>query len=200
MHVFQPTMDRPMTHKHLIKKRLCRVLLTLYIFFFLGNQFISAQNKSLETTGDVLFVAIPALAYGTTFLKNDKKGSRQFEKSFLVNIAMTAGLKILIEKQRPNMENGNSFPSGHSSVTFQGASFFQRRYGWKFGVPAYLLAGFTGYTRINADKHDLTDVIAGAVIGIGSTYLFTTPYQKEHMELSFSTLDNTYLIGFRFKF
>ena len=106
----------------------------------------------------------------------------------------------MIDKQRPNMENGNSFPSAHTSITFQGASFLQRRYGWKNGWPAYLLAGFTGYTRINADKHDVFDVIAGAVIGIGSTYLFTTPYQKEHMELSFSSNEQTYLIGFKFKF
>ena len=161
---------------------------------------MSSQGNALESTGDVLFVAIPAIAFGTTILKKDKKGSKQFVKGFLVNFATTAGLKILIDKQRPNMENGNSFPSGHTSVTFQSASFMQRRYGWKYGAPAYLLAGFTGYTRLNADKHDLTDVIAGAVIGIGSTYLFTTPYQQEHMELTFSSENSTYLVGFKFKF
>jgi membrane-associated phospholipid phosphatase len=175
-------------------------LLTLYFFLFIVFQSVSSQNKTLETSGDVIFVALPAIAFGTTFLKKDKEGSQQFVKSFLVNFTTTAALKILIHKQRPNMENFNAFPSGHTSVSFQGASFIQRRYGWKYGLPAYVLAGFTGFTRINADKHDFTDVFAGALLGIGSTYLFTTPYQQEHMELSFNRFDNTYLIGFKFKF
>lgn len=80
------------------------------------------------------------------------------------------------------------------------ASFLQRRYGWKYGAPAYVLAGFTGYSRINAQKHDGWDILAGAVIGIGNTYLFTTPYQEEHLEVTFSSWDDHYMLGFRFKF
>ncbi len=92
------------------------------------------------------------------------------------------------------------FPSGHTSTTFQSASFIQRRYGWKYGIPAYALAAFTGYSRINAQKHDGWDVLAGAVVGIGSSYLFTTPYQKEHMELTLSSWQNQRLLGFTYKF
>ena len=58
----------------------------------------------------------------------------------------------------------------------------------------------SGYTRLEADKHDIIDVLAGAVIGVGSTYLFTTPYQQEHMELTYSNRDGNYLIGFKYKF
>jgi len=42
--------------------------------------------------------------------------------------------------------------------------------------------------------------LAGAVIGVGSSYLFTTSYQQEHMELTFNNSDGNYLIGFRYKF
>ena len=80
-------------------------------------------------------------------------------------------LKLLIDKQRPNMENNNAFPSGHTSTTFQSASFIQRRYGWKYGIPAYILSSYTGITRLTADKHDVIDIVAGAVVGIGSTLL-----------------------------
>ncbi|GAL64570.1 membrane-associated phospholipid phosphatase [Algibacter lectus] len=38
------------------------------------------------------------------------------------------------------------------------------------------------------------------MVGIGSTYLFTTPYQKEHYELTFSGGDGNYLLGFKYKF
>jgi membrane-associated phospholipid phosphatase len=75
-----------------------------------------------------------------------------------------------------------------------------KKYGWIYGRPAYILAGYTGYSRINAQKHDDWDVLAGAVAGIGSVYLFTTPYQKEHMELSFANDAASFSLGFIYKF
>ncbi len=174
--------------------------LLLFGMIFLSTQRMFCQDKAVERSGDFLFVALPAVALGTTLIKDDSKGTWQFAKGFLTNAALTMTLKLLIDKERPNMENNNAFPSGHTSVTFQSAAFIQRRYGWKYGIPAYVLSSYTGFTRVNADKHEVIDVLAGAVIGIGSTYLFTTPYQQEHMELSFGKFEGTYLIGFKFKF
>ena len=174
-------------------------LFILSVLIILSHSSFS-QNKTLETSGDVFLFVMPAVALGSTLIKGDKKGTWQFTKGFVVNQALTMGLKVIIDKQRPNMENNDSFPSGHTSTTFQSAAFIQKRYGWKYGIPSYLLAGFTGYSRLDADKHDIYDVLAGAVIGVGSSYLFTTPYQQEHMELTFSAGDGDYLLGFKFKF
>ena len=175
-----------------------KLLIISILFVFSHSSF--SQNSTIKTSGDILVFTLPVVAGGTTLILGDKKGAWQFTKGFLVNGAVSFGLKSIIEKQRPNMENNNSFPSVHTSIAFQSASFIQRRYGWKYGIPAYILSGYTGYTRIEADKHDIFDVMAGAVIGVGSTYLFTTPYQKEHMELTYSNKDGSYLIGFRYKF
>ena len=90
-------------------------------------------------------------------------------------------MKRIIRKKRPEGSTAyNAFPSGHTSSAFQGASFIQRRYGWKFGLPAYVLAGFVGYSRIEGlnDRHDFWDVLGGAAVGIGSTYLFTKPFDS----------------------
>jgi len=175
-----------------------KLLIISLLFVYIHTSF--SQNNTIKTSGDILVFALPVAASGTTLILGDKKGAWQFTKGFLVNGAVSFGLKSIIDKQRPNMENNNSFPSAHTSIAFQSASFIQRRYGWKYGIPAYILSGYTGYTRIEADKHDIFDVMAGAVIGVGSTYLFTTPYQKEHMELTYSNNDGNYLIGFRYKF
>ena len=175
-----------------------KLLIISILFLYAHSSF--SQNKTITTSGDILIYALPVAAGGTTVILGDKKGAWQFTKGFLLNGVVSFTLKGLIDKQRPNMENNNSFPSAHTSITFQSASFIQRRYGWKYGIAAYILSGYTGYTRIEADKHDIFDVLAGAVIGVGSTYLFTTPYQKKHMELTYSNQDGNYLIGFRYKF
>lgn len=170
----------------------------LLLLFCFSN--LNSQNKTIETAGDVLLFAVPAAAFTTTLILKDKKGSWQFTKAFLTNAAVTYGLKVALNKPRPFNNGDNAFPSGHTSTTFQGASFIHRRYGFKYSVPAYLAAGFTAFSRIDAQKHDGWDILAGAVVGIGSTYLFTTPYQQEHMELTMNSTNGNYLLGFIYKF
>ena len=179
-----------------ISSKLMAFLLVLLCSF--SN--LSAQNKTVEGVGDIILFVLPATTLATTFIIDDTKGSWQFTKAFLLTEAVTYGLKFSIDKKRPDMSNNNSFPSGHTSTTFQSASFIHRRYGFKYSIPAYALAGFTAFSRIDAKKHDGWDIFVGAVIGIGSSYLFTTEYQKEHMELTFSSQESSYLLGFNYKF
>lgn len=181
-----------MTQKKLL------LLLWLMVLFCLPKH-TSAQNETIETIGDVILVALPTTALGTTLIKEDYKGTLQLFGGMFTNVAITHGLKVTVNKPRPDRSDNRSFPSGHTSISFQGASFIQKRYGWKLGIPAYALAGFAGYSRIQANKHDGWDVLAGAIIGIGSTYIFTTPYQKEHMELSFQSGKGQYLLGLVYK-
>ena len=61
-------------------------------------------------------------------------------------------------------------------MAFQGAAFLQRRYYWQYGVPAYALASYVGYSRVNNDHHDSRDVLAGALIGIAASYYFAEPF------------------------
>ena len=159
-----------------------------------------SQSDVTKTSGDILLVIMPTTVICTTFIIGDKEGSTQFLKAFVLNEIITYGLKSIVNKERPDMSNNHSFPSAHTSTTFQSASFIQRRYGWKYGLPAFVLSSYTGFTRLNAKKHDFIDVLAGAVIGVGSTYLFTSKYQKEHMELTFSKYENNFLIGYKYKF
>ena len=176
------------------------ILFSLIFFLLLCSKSTHAQSRTIETTGDVLLFTLPATALTTSLIIKDYEGTWQFAKSALLNQAVTIGLKYATGKSRPNNNGERAFPSGHTSTTFQSAAFIQKRYGWKYGIPAYALAGFTGYSRINAQKHDGWDVLAGAVIGIGISYLFTTPYQKEHMELTFASDADRISIGFRYKF
>lgn len=160
-------------------------------------------ERGIQETGDVIQLALPATVFLATLIDNDKKSSWQFVKSFGTNLALTYILKYVINKPRPDgATDGHAFPSGHTSVAFQSASFVQRKYGWKYGIPAYVLAGFVSYSRIEGlnDRHDGWDVLGGIIVGVGSTYLFTSEYQRDHFELSFSSKNNSYQVGLTYKF
>ncbi len=161
------------------------------------------RETAIEKFGDYGQFAPTAFALATTLVKKDKEGFWQLAKSASANLTATWVLKYAIDKPRPEgRTDGHAFPSGHTSFAFQGASFLQKRYGWKYGIPAYTLAAIVGYSRIEGvnNRHDEWDVLAGAVVGIGSTYLFTTPYAKSHFELSFSSGEEGHMVGFVFKF
>ncbi|MBI2383795.1 MAG: phosphatase PAP2 family protein [Gammaproteobacteria bacterium] len=94
---------------------------------------------------------------------------------------VTYGLKYGVQEQRPNGA-GESFPSGHTSISFAGAEFIRKQYGWGWGVPAYLAASYVGWSRVESGNHWTHDVLAGAAIGILSNH------DLERIELPFGTL------------
>lgn len=182
-----------------MSKQLLFVPIAVFLLF-LNIHRANAQKSGIETAGDIGLIVVPAAALSISLFKGDGQGTWQFTKGFLLNQAVTYGLKVAINKPRPFNNGDNAFPSGHTSTTFQGASFIHKRYGFKYSIPAYAIAGFTAFSRIDAQKHDGWDILAGSVIGIGSTLLFTTEYQQEHMELTFDSSYGDYLLGFKYKF
>lgn len=78
-------------------------------------------------------------------------------------------LKSVTKVQRPDGSSRNSFPSGHTATAFMGAELLRKEY-WNvspwIGVAGYAVAAGTGFFRMYNDRHWLTDVIAGAGIGI----------------------------------
>tara|TARA_B110000503_G_C7130643_1_gene406672 strand:+ start:509 stop:1258 length:750 start_codon:yes stop_codon:yes gene_type:complete len=81
-------------------------------------------------------------------------------------------LKKTSNIMRPDNSSKNSFPSGHTATAFMGAEFLYQEYKdvsiW-YGLSGYAVAAGTGYFRMYNDRHWLTDVAAGAGIGILST-------------------------------
>jgi membrane-associated phospholipid phosphatase len=50
-------------------------------------------------------------------------------------------------------------------MSFMWATVLSRNYGLKVGIPAYAVAGYVGATRLQENKHHMSDIFAGATIG-----------------------------------
>lgn len=152
------------------RKILQKCMIIAVSFFLLPSQFTLA-SLNVEKAGDILQFAIPLAGYASTFVWDDPHGRMQLYKSVAVDLLVVHGLKNLVDKKRPN-GGSQSFPSGHTSIAFVGATFIQTQYGFKYAIPAYIAATFVGYSRVESDHHDVTDVVAAALIGMGITFYF----------------------------
>ena len=133
-----------------------------------------ARADSVERAGDILQIALPVTAYGMTIAFDDFEGARQLTRSFLATMTATVALKYAVDAQRPD-GGAQSFPSGHTAAAFAGAAFIQQRYGWRLGIPAYSAAAFVAWSRVDAGRHHVEDVVAGAGLAMLSAFLLTTP-------------------------
>lgn len=83
--------------------------------------------------------------------------------------------KYSVKEMRPDNSTRNSFPSGHTATAFVAATVLHKEYGltrspW-FSVGGYAVAMSTGFMRVLNNRHWISDVMAGAGIGILSTEL-----------------------------
>ena len=90
----------------------------------------------------------------------------------MVSGIITDGLKLLTNRARP--DGGEySFPSGHTSSAFASAAVLHGHFGWKVGVPSYVVATYVASSRMALNRHFVTDVVFGAGIGIASGWATT---------------------------
>jgi hypothetical protein len=173
----------------------------------LDNDALKALNAEVEedvwierthkkTNIDNYLQYVPAVAvYGLNAV--GIKGKHNFRDrtiiyamSTVITTAIVGTTKKITGEWRPDESNSLSFPSGHTATAFAAAEFLRKEYKdvsiW-YGVGGYAVAAVTGYLRIYNNKHWLSDVIAGAGVGIFSTdisyYLYPTIsrwFSKKH--------------------
>jgi len=151
--------------------------LTALLLIAVACDLHAKEETDLTRFGDIAQFALPALGLGATWIYDDKEGAKQWGWSGLTAVGTTTVLKGVYEKIRPNASSSaTSFPSGHTTAAFWGASFLDMRYGRWWGVPAYTAAGITAYSRIISDNHHVDDTLMGASIAMFSSWYWVTPH------------------------
>ena len=85
-------------------------------------------------------------------------------------LSLGYAFKYTVNRERPDGSDNRSFPSGHTLFSFTGAELTRMDYGLGWGAGAYAVAVFTAGERLWGNRHWLTDVLAGAGIGILSAH------------------------------
>lgn len=103
---------------------------------------------------------------------------RDLVRAQVLSQTLVQAVKYTVRRERPDASNNKSFPSGHSASAFATATVLHRHYGWKIGVPAYVLGGYVSLARMAWNRHHATDVVMGAGFGIASARTVTMSMAK----------------------
>lgn len=156
------------------------------------NALVWSNTKLAATMSDIfLFGVMPAAAFASPLATNHDYGRAALTigEAAVVTGVITQVAKFSVARGRPFAYYGNdysspdsklSFFSGHTSYSFalalSSAMLLSESYPqYSAGIYAssLLIAALPGYLRIAADKHYLTDVLTGAIVGSAIAYGIT---------------------------
>lgn len=145
--------------------------------------------------GQAVAIAIPVVAGGIALAHDwDWTGVKELTVDTGLTVGTALLLKQIVREQRPDGSDWHSFPSDTAALAFAPAAFLWDRYGWEYGVPAYLAAGYVGYERVNSKQHHWYDVAASAAIGWGYSRLITTRYHHKRFYTNvYASADGAYV-------
>ncbi|RMH43093.1 MAG: phosphatase PAP2 family protein [Alphaproteobacteria bacterium] len=131
---------------------------------------VATTERSAERYGDRLQVALPLMAWGCEALNGH---AAEYLLRYVVMFTAAHGSKRLLGDAPFNIRpdgGGHGMPSAHTSTAVLGASSLVQEclVGHPFvqGV-TIISAGFVGASRIEAERHDIWQVLAGALLGWG---------------------------------
>lgn len=150
------------------------------------------RNPSLDVgfrklTNSITYTDIgtPVILFTVAAIKHDSVAKRKavyIGSSLLLSAAISGIIKKAVKEPRPfvtypeiqklTKAGSESFPSGHTTDAFSLATSLTLVYPkWYVAVPAYTYASAIGYSRMHLGVHYPGDVLAGAIIGSGTTFL-----------------------------
>lgn len=150
---------------------------------FMPDSFSHVQD-SLSTATEMLTLSIPLLPLSGILSAGKQLSIKKlslYAGAELLNYAAVEALKAFFQRPRifPDQsdEPNDSFPSGHTSAVWVGASFITMlmekdpELAGEYKIPVeaavWAAAGITTALRVTSGEHYLSDVLAGAAIGAG---------------------------------
>ena len=156
-------------------------------------------GKSAYLDAVVIFIAhwlvyvLAVVLIALWFFNRDKLRTRMalvsaFASFFVARLIIVEFIRAIIPRARPFLAhsavqliakgNESSFPSGHAAALFAIATAIYF-YNKKAGVLLCIVAILVSIARVIAGVHYPSDIIAGAIVGIGTAWIFKIFFKEK---------------------
>src|SRR5213594_316683 len=138
----------------------------------------------ITTLGGTYILALFAIPL---WLRGQREATFDFILILVLTVVVTTAIKYLVDRSRPCVDSAfgaqtlpgyrcetepdPSFPSGHASRAFALAGLVALRFRWRAGGAAMAFATLVGVSRVYMGLHWPSDILGGAIVGIGIAVL-----------------------------
>lgn len=171
----------------------------------------NVEGKNLfinkNTARDLAHIGSGALgvSIAATQILFDQENGLMHARALALTSLTHVTLAFLVQRPRPDGRGDflpfpSAYPSGHAASAFATAGSLAYAYGWKAGVPAYLMATAISLARVYDNSHWISDIAAGTTLGVFWARASHQAHQQQSLSQSmawmpFATYDT---LGFNF--
>lgn len=155
----------------------------LLVLFLTANHVDAARPAGCKAKRDDTKIAdfgktaMPIAALSVSLVKKDWFGAALSQALAHGLYPLNDKLEGKIGKKRPCGCTG-AFPSGHMIMYASSSSYLHYRYGWEYGLPAYIATIGFAADRVNNKAHSWGDMLGTFVVVNLITYV-VTPLKQE---------------------
>ncbi len=125
-------------------------------------------SNTLDVLGTGLALSVAGAALYGYGLSTDNPRHYDAGRASIASLATTGlvvvAMKTAFPDDRPKGSPG-SFPSGHAAASMAFAASLQESYGWRVGLPLFVLSGMIGVQRVDSANHAWDDILVGWTLG-----------------------------------
>ena len=157
----------------------------------------SSLNKKTEADiGRAISIALPLAAYGISYAHDDDWAGME-ELSTVTGLTVGAALltREFVRKRSPDGSSDRSFPSIEAALATPAEGYLWRRYGWEYGLPAFVLSHGASLLLDDAGKHRFVDGLAVTAVAAVLNWGITTEYHDYRWSYGASVDANGVFVG-----
>ena len=148
----------------------------------------SAASGDLRKVGNILTVALPVTAVGVTLLHHrDWRGLGEFAFSAGLTVGSAYLIRQIVREQRPDGSDFHTLTPPDLALADASADYMWSRYGWRYGVPAYLASALVSYSLSDAKKNHWYDTLASGALAFGFNYAIVDRYHERRVHVTAET-------------
>jgi membrane-associated phospholipid phosphatase len=184
-------------------------IITVTILNLFSYEVLANKKHHLTRTGDILQITNPIIA---GVISTQEKGLGHFaiiygESLAIMGISKLIGMSGRLEiSKRPSTQGGkcrfDGFPSGHTTSAWSAASYvrvFSENHKM-LAIPLYAAAGLTGYSRVKAKQHTVTQVLMACGLSEAVTMINAKmKWSNEYKTTDIGFSPNGFLASFKIK-
>jgi hypothetical protein len=144
----------------------------------------TTPDPSLRKAANAITIALPVTAVGISLYKGDWKGLREFAVSAGLTVGSAFLIRQIVRQHRPDHSDFHSLTPPDLALADASSDYLWSRYGWRYGVPAYIASAAVSYALTDAKKNHWYDTLASGALAFSFDYALVDRYHPRRYRVS----------------